>query len=241
MNRFALTSLVAAALAPVLHAQVITLAGWDFEQEPVVSLSQTGSLVGDFDASVGTGEVLGSHASASTAWSSPAGNGSGNSLSANNWAIGDYFQFRASSIGFQDLGISFDHTSSSTGPRDFKLQYSVNGENYVDVGTYSVLQNSTVTGGRFAWSSQGERQSAYTVSFDLSGVGALDDQANVYFRLTSDGTVSANGGSIAATGTSRIDNVAITAVAVPEPHEYAVFAGAGLAAFAAWRRRSMAR
>ncbi|MFM8360411.1 MAG: hypothetical protein ACKOET_17820 [Verrucomicrobiota bacterium] len=241
MNRLVLASLVSSVLAPALSAQVITLAGWDFEQEPVVSLSQSGVLAGDFDAAVGTGEVLGSHAAAATAWSSPAGNGSANFLSANNWTIGDHFQFRVSTAGYQGVGFSFDHTSSSTGPRDFKLQYSLNGQSFVDAGSYSVLQNSAVTGGRTAWSSLGDRQPVYSFALDLSGVTALNDQANVFFRLTSAGTVSANGGTIAATGTSRIDNVAITAVAVPEPREYAVLAGAGLAAFAVWRRRSAAR
>ena len=43
------------------------------------------------------------------------GNGSPKSMSGNGWAVGDYWQFQSSTLGFSDIGISFDQISSSTG------------------------------------------------------------------------------------------------------------------------------
>ena len=61
-------------------------------------------------------------------WSNPAGNGSAKSLSSNNWATGDYYQFTLtiSDSEFSGLGLSvyrFDQTGSNTGPKDFQLSY----------------------------------------------------------------------------------------------------------------------
>lgn len=227
---------LALVLAPALQAQVVLLASWDFEQEPLASASVTGSSFGPIDPVQGSGAVTGNHASSASVWSSPVGNGSGNSLSVNTWSVGDFFQVRVATTGFQDVQLSFDQTASSTGPRDFKLQYSLDGVSFVDFASYSVLQNSTTTG-RTTWSSAGARQGAYTLGFDLSPVNTVEDRSAVFFRLTSDGTIAANGGLVAAAGSVRLDNLSISATPVPEPHHYAFAAGAGLLAFGVLRRR----
>jgi hypothetical protein len=54
-----------------------------------------------------------------------------------------------------------------------------------------------------------------TFSFDLSSVTVLNDDASIYFRLTMASTVSADGGGITVSGTSRVDNVTIMGVPIP--------------------------
>src|SRR5205085_326945 len=104
-----------------------TIAKWTFEAVTTTNTGTTPSVsVGSVTADQGTqtagSAFTGNHASASTTWSNPAGNGSTKSLSSNNWAINDYYQFSFSMTGYNSLSITFDQTGSSTGPRDFKIQ-----------------------------------------------------------------------------------------------------------------------
>jgi hypothetical protein len=195
-------SLIVLAIGTVGRAAV--LAQWTFE-------TSVPATAGPFNPEVGSGQASGSHAGAAT-YSSPAGNGSSRSFSSNTWAVGDYYQFQTSTTGSEDLLVTFDQTSSSTGPRDFQFQYSTNGTTFTNFGSaYSVLANGTPNP---AWSA-GTPQTAYSFSFDLSSITALNNAPAVYFRLSNSSTVSANGGTTASTGTDRVDNFTISAV--PEP------------------------
>lgn len=231
---------VAGAMAmTMLHlsvsAQAVELVKWDFESLASTFIV-TATSPGSIGASIGSGTATGSNLG--SIWTSPVGNGSARALSGSFWAVGDYFQFEASTTGYRDVSVSFDQTSSGTGPREFKLQYSIDGTSFTDVGNYKVLQNTT-TGGRTSWNSNSTfLQSAYSISFPLSGTTAVNDRASVFFRLTMWDTPAANGGPVNTVGTSRIDNFTVTATAVPEPATYATLAGVSLVGLAAWRRRS---
>ncbi len=221
----------AAVAAFTLPAQAATVVQWTFEA-PTTPADLNNSMVSpDVVASTGTGLAMGFHASAATDWSTPAGNGSAESFSSNTWAVGDYYQFSFFTAGFQGLMLSFDQISSGTGPRDFALSYSVDGgSSFTQFTTYSVASTPSWSGGTY--------QPAHTYSFDMSAVGLLDDQASVIMRLTNSSTVSANGGTVAAGGTNRVDNFSVVMTPVPEAGTGAMLA-AGLAAlgFLARRRR----
>jgi len=77
--------------------------------------------------------------------------------------------------------------------------------------------------------------SLYLFTYDLSGVTALNNQAAVYFRLTENGTASANGGTVATAGTDRVDNFTIGVVPLPEPTSVGLLLG-GLG-LVGWRLR----
>jgi hypothetical protein len=221
---FALTFAMAFAVA-VPASAASTLAEWTFE-------SSVPASAGPHAAEVGIGTATGFHASASTVYSNPAGNGSTESFSSNNWSVGDYYQFQLSTLGFQDIVVSFDHTSSNTGPRDFQLQASTDGTTFGSLGNYSVLANASPNP---VWSSSSARNDLYT--FVFSGNEQIANQANVLLRLVAASTVSANGGSVATGGTSRVDNFAVMATPVPEPETYAMLlAGLAVVAFGARRR-----
>lgn len=215
--------------AATLHAQ--TLAQWTFETSgSAYNTAVTASSIGGIVPEIGAGFASGVHASASAAWSSPVGNGSAESLSVNNWAVGDYWQFEVSTVGYQGILFSFDQTSSSTGPRDFRLAYSTDGSSFTSFATYSVLANASPN----AWTSS-TYNPLHTYSFDLSSITAIDNEPNVYLRLIADSTVSANGGTVATTGTDRVDNVTVSVV--PEPTALALV-GLGLAGLVITRRRA---
>ncbi len=213
-------SVAVAGLAVAAHADI--LAGWTFE------VSQP-TTAGPHAAEVGSGSALGWHASAATVYSSPVGNGSARSFSSNTWAVGDYYQFQTSTLGYLSITLTFDHTSSNTGPRDFQVQWSIDGVNFSTLASYSVLANATPD----AWTSSPPRNPIHTYG-PFAAPAALNNQPSVWFRLVNSSTVSANGGTVGTAGTSRVDNVEIEGVLIPTPGSLALISLAGLLAM---RRR----
>jgi PEP-CTERM motif len=194
--------------------------------------SATGTDITGISPATGPGVASGHHASPNTVWDNPAGNGSAESFSSNTWAVDDYYQFQTSTTGLSGIGLSFSQTSSSTGPRDFKIQYSTNGTTFTDAGAnYVVLQNGSPNP---SWSA-GTPQPAYNFNFNFAANTALNNQATLYFRLVDTSTVSAGGGTVGAGGTSRVDNV--TAVdGIPEPATMSLLALASVVALGVSRR-----
>jgi hypothetical protein len=138
--------------------------------------------------------------------------------------VGDYAQFQLSTVGSSGLSLSFDQTSSSTGPKDFVLSYSLNGTSFTTITAYSPQVNGSPN---VAWSA-GTASSVYTITEDMGSL--IDDSSTVYFRLTDADTTSegGNGGVVAPTGTDRIDNFTVFTTPVPEPTMVALLGLGGL-------------
>ena len=216
----------AAALSVVQTTKADVLADWTFE-------SSAPTTAGPFSPEIGAGSALGSHVGA-TVYSTPAGNGSAHSFSSTLWAVGDYYQFSVSTLGFSNVGISFDQASSNTGPGHFALQYSTDGSTFTPFGSnYSVLANASPNP---VWNTS-TSSSIYTSTIDLSSVAALNNDSAIYIRLVDADTVSANGGTVATGGTDRVDNFIFTASAVPEPTTLALSGIGGLFSMFVLRRK----
>lgn len=224
MKMFAVSAVL--ALVAGSASAATTLANWTFEGTVPTTAGPHTAEAGLFAAS---SQALGSHVSTSTVYSNPVGNGTAESFSSDRWAIGDYYQFKTSTLGYNTISIAWDQTSSNTGPRDFNLSFSTDGVNFTNIGsTYVVLANSSPN---TPWSSA-TYNPAYSYSV-AAPVGAAN-AANVYFRLTMASNVSANGGTVATGGTSRVDSVVINGEVVPAPSSLALL---GLGGLAAARRR----
>ena len=191
-------ALLAACLMFAAPASADILAEWTFETSPPTT-------AGPHAADSGSGNALGFHAGSST-YSNPTGNGSTESFSSNTWAVGDYYQFSTSSVGYSGIEFSWDQAGSNTGPADFELSWSTDGTNFTS------LLNHVVPSGSFSSVSV----NALFQNGPVAAPSALDNQATIYFRLTNSSTLSINGGTVASGGTGRVDNVVITGV-VPEP------------------------
>jgi hypothetical protein len=182
----------------------------------------TGASVGPIPADSGTGSAYGVHASASTAYSEPVGNGSQKSFSANHWLSGDYYEFDVPTISLTGIMISFDQTSSGTGPKAFQVQY-------IDPVGSGAFTSYVVGATGFSASPS---TTAVSFGFDLSAITDLNNASLVKFRLIDTDTTTATA------GTDRIDNFIVsgTSAAVPEPAGLALLTMAAAATL--FRRRS---
>jgi hypothetical protein len=231
-NTFILTGLALLGLGAGARAD--TLALWTFETSPPADVNNvaTGPIV---TADSGTGTLKGVHASASSDWSTPAGAGSANSYSGTVWSVGDYFEFTTSSAGYEHVLLSFDASGSDTGPKNFKVTYSSDGVAFTDLpgGDYSLVN---VTG---SWGGASVPAASH-YSFDLTSVASLDNDSSIFFRLVQVDPASIGGGTVGTGGTSRIDNVLVTADAIPAsvPLPASALAGGSLLSLLALRRRS---
>jgi len=212
-------------------AQASPIAQWTFE-------STAPTTAGPFTPEVGAGAASGFHAGSST-YSSPAGNGSTHSFSSTNWAVGDYYQFQVSTTGASGLEFIWDQTSSSTGPGNYELEYSLTGlaASWVNIEAYNVVPNAAPNP---TWSSNpANYASIYTNTENLSAISAINNEPTVFFRLVDLTTTSAGGGTVGTSGTDRVDNVIVQVVPTPEPSSVvlATLGVVGVAAVAIRRRQ----
>ena len=220
-----LTTLVFSFLAiSVLNSQT-TLASWSFEGITVSGTAGTtlnitaGGSTADAGALTAGSVVSALHASASTVYSTPGGNGSTKALSSNFWAVGDYYQFKVTTTGYSGIKASWDHTGSNTGPGPFKLQYTVTpggASGYTDVSTYTIPNRLPSVNNAVTWSTTTAiTLDSTTFRGDLTAIAAVNNQSEVYFRVVCT-AATAIATTFGTGGTSRIDNFKVTAdVVIP--------------------------
>ncbi|HVZ94097.1 MAG TPA: hypothetical protein VG797_06265 [Phycisphaerales bacterium] len=210
----------AAVVALAGAASAANLAAFSFELSPP---SGPGPHTADAGLFAASSNIRGSHVSGATVYDNPVGNGSVESFSSNNWAIGDFYEIRTNTLGYTAITFQWDQVSSNTGPRDFNLQISTDGgANYVNV----LINQISRANASPAWSS------GTPTGIDTHGPTALGaaaaNLADLRIRITMNTSVSANGGTVASGGTSRIDDVVVAGTLIPTPGALALMAGAGL-------------
>ena len=213
--------IASAVIATASAASADVIAGWTMPTAVTATTAATYSYgAANLGALVSGSMLSGTHSSASTAWSSPAGNGSTYALSSNGWNVGDYYQISLATTGYSSVSVAWDQTRSSTGPAGFEAVLSVDGgSTFSSLGSYTVNQVS--------WSTS----VPVTTSSFASLASAADNQASVIIRFK---VVTA--GTSTTTGTNRIDNISVTGAVVPIPSPGAI-ALVGLAGLVARRRR----
>jgi hypothetical protein len=184
-----------------------------------------GNGLADQGNQIAGSQIRSVHASASTAYTSPAGNGSAYSFSSNNWGIGDFYEISFDASNYVGMTLSWDQARSSTGPSSFVVSMSVNGGEFQNLYSYSVLQSGG-SGAPGTWNTT-TSLSAYSFSgVALNGADNADGLVVVRF-------VSVSLGS-STSGTNRIDNIFVNGSLVPAPGAVALV---GIAALVAGRRR----
>ncbi len=104
-----------------------------------------------------------------------------------------YFDIVTSTLGYQDLTVTYDSRNTSSGFKQQTWQYSIDGVNFIDTGI-SISSLSTT----FA-----------TQTVDLSSISALANQTTVYLRVIVSGASTT---SAANSGNNRFDNIQVNAM-----------------------------
>jgi hypothetical protein len=145
--------------------------------------------------------------------------GSGTALAlANSSANGDSIIFSFSTLGYDDLVVTFAGRGTSTGFNSGIWSWSTDGVNYTTLAGVNTATTSTT----FA-----------ILTANFSGATGLYNANTAYLEYTLSGATS-------ATGNNRLDNIQFNAgvIAVPEPSSIALAAVGGVACLLAFRRRN---
>ncbi len=177
---------------PDFVGALTTVANWNFP------LATDNNII-DAGIAANTSNTLTTVGGVGTISYVPVSSSATSAASGATWDAGNgtkYWQIDIATTGYSDLKLSSAQRSSGTGPRDFKVQYSVNaGTNWFDVSGASVTVGNNWTAG---------------VLSDVALPVACDNQPSVRLRwiMTSNTNVSA--AAVAGTGTSGIDNIMVT-------------------------------
>ena len=123
----------------------------------------------------------------------------------NPWAVGAYIELRLSTKGYTNIVFSAKLGGTKKGPRDFQLQYSLDGVNFTDVAgaSYSITTNKVME-----------------QAFDAVALPAAAGNADMlYIRMTNTSEVLINGSSAlsgATGGETAVNDVVITGSGVKE-------------------------
>jgi hypothetical protein len=132
-------------------------------------------------------------------------------------------EIAASTVGYQDIGLSFAHNQFGGASASFRIQYSTNGTTFTDAAGYTGSSAGTFV----------------LRSDDFSAIPGLDDNPNARFRVVAEFQgffYSGLGESYKPNARNRFDWVTVTGTPVPEPTATGVTALA-LAAMARRVRR----
>lgn len=139
---------------------------------------------------------------------------------------GNGAQFSASTVGYQNIYVSWDQRWSNTAPNTVRLQYTLNGTvwtNFNMTAVNTTACNGSFNGGRFQTNTTGDEYRRLRVN--LSGIAGANNNANfgvrivaafhqgtTEFRRVEDATLLAG-----TTGTWRFDNVQFSGTLLPGP------------------------
>lgn len=231
--RFCSTLLLTAAMLLGAPAQADTITHWNFNSSTPDANPSTGSWL----PAVGTGQAMGVGGVATTFASGDTNGGSSDTASGDDSALnlsgfgpqatssgtrGALFQF--STVGFDNIILSYDIRHSPTSPKHEVFQYALDGVNFVDLLTFEAPGADVWRNGR---------------TVDLSAVQGTSQNPQLAVRVmaatapdTTTYEPTGEEANYSALGAWRLDAFTVygaPAAPVPEPSTWALlFLGLGL-------------
>lgn len=142
-------------------------------------------------------------------------NFSSGGASCGNWSGGstkpNYWQVSTSTKGMANLNLSWRMRSTGTAPRDFKVQYSIDGSYWTDVAKSNItVPNAAAI-------------TADNSLFNVALPSSVSNKDTVFLRWIMTSEYSANGSASIGTGTNQINNISLTgAYTIGDNQVYAV-------------------
>jgi hypothetical protein len=233
-------SVIVLALAFAAQANAADITQWNFNSVPADSSIGTGTT----DPNLGMGSISLLNGVTNPSFNSGVGS-SDTSLAVNNsgFQTTNYaaqglnnklsgVQFNVSTLGFEDIMVSYDLRHSNTSSRYEQFQYSLDGTSFTDLAFFDGNAGDTWFNNR---------------TVDLSAITGADNNASFAFRVVSAFAPSTSAYAASRStssyegGTWRFDMVTVSGnavAAIPEPETYAMFfAGLALLGFAKRRNQ----
>lgn len=129
---------------------------------------------------------------------------SSQSLPATGWNDGAWYLANINAAEYQNLTFSAKMRSSNTGPRDFRLEYLPEGAQ-----SWTAIEGSDV---EITSTSLADKYTDFSLPAELA-------ETSFSLRIRQVGTASVNGGTVASTGVSNINNIVIKGEKVSDPAE----------------------
>lgn len=172
----------------VLRSEIITL--WDFNSNPPDTNTSTGTLTPAIGA--GTATSVGT---ATNSLNSNVGavsfDPTTNPLDNSKWRFGNFpaqgadnktsgAEFKVSTVGYQNIAVTWDHYNSASGNRYWRLQYTLDGVNFVD---HSFVHTNPLA---VTW---------FPAGTSLAGIAGANNNPNFGIRIVSEFESTATGGA----------------------------------------------
>ena len=206
------------AILTVAVAQGSVIAQWDFNSLTPDGLTTTGTLAPSTGS--GTATYVGGTKAAASGEFAGGGPTDTNTTDNSGWNTSYYpaatvgnktagVKFAASTVGRQNVGVSWDQRESSTGSKYVRLRYTTNGTDFIDFPTAVSVAGTS-------WKS---------TTNSLASVGGVNDNPSFAFQIVAEFESTATGagntnyvgaaGTYSTGGTIRFDMVTVSGTAIP--------------------------
>ncbi|OAB30164.1 hypothetical protein PMSD_20440 [Paenibacillus macquariensis subsp. defensor] len=168
-----------------------TLAGWNFDADSNIA---TSGITENLDKKV---TLVGAAATSYATGSGPSGK-AGKAIASSDWTMDPaYWEASVTTTGFTNIQVSSLQYGSGTGPKDFKVEYSLDEKLWSPIPNSNIAVASNWTSGKLV---------------NLSLPAKADNQSVVYIRWIKASLMSVNNAAIASGGTDRIDEISMTGI-----------------------------
>lgn len=170
-----------------------TLVEWNFEDQDSIA---------DFGIFINAGQEITTNTTGAINYYQGSGGTGSFSIHSTKWNNGQdqkYWQISLSTQGYKNLYLSSKQKSSDRGPRDFKLQFSLDGQTWVDAGLAIFVENNFTTG----------------VLNNILLPQACNNQSILNIRWLVNSNLDVLGTIIDPNGTSRIDDIVVKGYLIP--------------------------
>lgn len=186
--------------------EIVILSSWTFENESKrITAAQNPTDISKYTADQGTGiiKLIGAVFGPPHFFTQGAGGKGTYAAHSDCWSNGTgkkYWQITITTKGYKNIKLCSKQKGSKTGPCDFKVQYSLDGDNWHDIAKSTVTITDSFTTGYLK---------------DLLLPSFCDDQATLNVRWVMSSNSSIEGGIVGRQGTNRIDDIIVTGEKIP--------------------------